>query len=188
MAYLLASLGLVLLFFGARLLIAAGSSIGARLGLSPIVIGLTIVAFGTSAPELIVSVGGTWSGYGDMALGNVVGSNVFNLSGVLGASILVSEGGLSVTRTLVEYDFVVLSAVSILCLPIFFTGHRISRWEGRLFLLYYVLYTVSLLNAQLLPVLSRSLNLALLGFLLPLTVLTVGIGLWRHRYESTGEQ
>ncbi len=81
--------GLALLVLGAEGLVRGSSSLALRLGLTPLVIGLTVVAFGTSAPELVVSLGASLSGHGDVALGNVVGSNIFNIGMILGLSALV---------------------------------------------------------------------------------------------------
>jgi hypothetical protein len=98
-------------------------------GLSPLIIGLTIVAFGTSAPEMAVSVMAGLSGNADISLGNVVGSNIFNIMAVLGMSAAVAAKGISISDVALRFDIPIMTAVAVACLPIFFTGNRISRWE-----------------------------------------------------------
>ncbi|MBW2500835.1 MAG: sodium:calcium antiporter, partial [Deltaproteobacteria bacterium] len=83
-------LGFTVLAVGASLLVRGGASLARRLGLSPLVIGLTVVAFGTSAPEMVVSVRGAFKGYGDIALGNVVGSNIFNVGVILALAAMIA--------------------------------------------------------------------------------------------------
>ena len=93
-----------------------------QVGYSPLVVGLTVVAFGTSSPELAVSVQSTWSGQEAIALGNVIGSNIFNLLGVLGSSALVAPTALPVSAGMLSFDLPIMIAVAVACLPIFFTG------------------------------------------------------------------
>jgi len=178
-------LGLVLLIAGSRLFTLYASQIARNFGLSELVIGLTIVAAGTSMPEVATSVLAVSRGETDIAVGNVIGSNLFNIAGVLGLSSIVSGTGIPVSPAVLEFDLPVKILVSILCLPIFFTEHRISRWEGGIFLVYYVLYTLNLLTPQLHPFASRSVNYLLYFFILPLTFLTLGIGLYRYLSGKT---
>jgi cation:H+ antiporter len=176
--------GFVLLVGGAEALVTGASRIAERLGISPLVIGLTVVAFGTSAPEMAVSIGSSLADQGDIALGNVVGSNVFNLLGVLGGSALIAPGGISVTPGVLWVDLPVMLAVAVACLPIFWTGFRISRWEGALFVGYYVAYTAYLvLTATQHPSIS-TFTAAMAGFVMPLTLLTIGVLIareWQRR-------
>lgn len=130
---------LVLLYFGAEWLVKGGASLALRLGLTPVVVGLTVVAFGTSAPEMVVSIKAAWSGQGDLAIGNVVGSNIFNVAIILGTAALVCP--LRVQFQLLKVDGPVLVAVSLL-LPLLFWDRRIERWEAGVFLLLLVIYTV----------------------------------------------
>ncbi len=304
------ALGLVLLVAGAELLVRGASRLALRFGVSPLVIGLTVVAFGTSAPELAVSVQSGLAGQSDLAVGNIVGSNIFNVLVVLGLSALitplvvqqqivridvplvigasvlfwilaldgriglfdglllttgivaytvfavrqsrqeslaiqeeyaqefgspakpwlerlpvqialilvglallvlgatwmvdiavgnvigsslfnllaiagiaalVTPGGLDVAGSMIRFDLPVMIAVALACLPIFATGHRIARWEGALFLTYYVAYVLYLILAAMqyaaLPMFSET----MLGFVLPLTVVTLLVLLVRHR-------
>ncbi|GAB4349751.1 MAG: calcium/sodium antiporter [Immundisolibacter sp.] len=180
----LVMVGLFLLVLGARALVSAAVSIALGLGVSELVVGLTVVAVGTSLPEIAASAVATVRGQGEMAVGNVVGSNIFNLSVVLGASAAAATGGVPVSVAARTFDLPVMTAVAFACLPIFFTGHRIARWEGGLFLGYYVAYTTYLLldgtGHDAAPLLGR----VMVGFVLPLTVVTlavVTVRAWRVR-------
>ena len=115
-------LGLVALVVGAELLVRGASRLALVFGISPLVAGLTVAAFGTSAPERAVSVQSAWSGQGNIALGNVVGSNIFDILAVLGISAGVAQAVLS-------FDVPIMVAVAVACLPVLFTGHLIARWE-----------------------------------------------------------
>ena len=180
--------GFALLIAGAELLVRGASTLAAAAGISPLVIGLTIVAYGTSTPELAVSVKAGLAGQPDIALGNVVGSNIYNLLAILGISALVTPGGLTASPHLLYVDLPIMTAVAVACLPIFFTGHTIARWEGGVFLGYYVLYTLYLVlkntdGVEWLPVFQSVLFL----FLLPLTLLTLAVSAtraWRGRADS----
>ncbi|HSM04255.1 MAG TPA: calcium/sodium antiporter, partial [Longimicrobiales bacterium] len=131
--------GLILLSVGADQLVVGAVSLAGRLGVSELVVGLTVVAVGTSLPELATSVAASLRGQRDLAVGNVVGSNIFNALGVLGAGAAVS-GSIPIPRGMYALDFPVMVAVAVICLPVFLTGANISRREGAVFLLYYVAY------------------------------------------------
>jgi cation:H+ antiporter len=171
--------GLALLVGGAEALVTAAASFARQLGLSEVVIGLTIVAVGTSLPEVAASVMAAIKGERDMAVGNVVGSCVFNLLGVLGlAATVAGAAGLPVPPSVMNFDLWVMAAALTACLPIFFTGREVARWEGGLFLAYYAAYAAYvLLRAQehdALLAYSR----VMLGFVLPLTVVTLVVTLF----------
>jgi cation:H+ antiporter len=159
--------------FGSRWLVASAVAVATALGLSQLLIGLTIVAAGTSLPEVATSIVAAVRGERDIAVGNAVGSSIFNLVAVLGVSAAVAPDGLAVAPSAVNFDIPVMIAVAVACLPIFFTGHEISRWEGGLFLGYYVAYTAYLVLAatdhDALPEFSGVLVL----FALPITVVTL---------------
>lgn len=120
---------LILLFAGAELLVRGGSSSAIRLGLSPLVVGLTVVAFGTSSPELVVSIKSALVGQGDIAIGNVVGSNSFNIGVILGLTALICP--LPVHRQIIKMDAPIALGLAIL-LPILLLGGTLSRWEAAL--------------------------------------------------------
>lgn len=177
--------GLVLLGLGSKWLVDGAVSIARHFGVSELVIGLTVVAIGTSLPELATSVLASLRGQRDIAVGNVVGSNIFNILSVLGLTALVSPRGVPVPVSALHFDLPVMVAVAAACLPIFFTGHRIERWEGALFFAYYLVYTafvvLTAMHHPALPLLVE----AMVFFVLPLTILTLAISLWRSR---RGEQ
>ena len=170
---LLAAAGLVLLVVGARWLVEAAVTIARTVGLGDAVVGLTIVAAGTSLPEVATSIVAAVRGERDIAVGNVVGSNIFNVLAVLGASALVARDGIVMPPAIYRFDLPVMLAVSLACLPIFFTGHTISRWEGGVFLAYYVAYTAYLVldatGHDTLPAFAT----VMLAFVAPLTALTL---------------
>ncbi len=177
----LAIAGLVLLVIGSNWLVDGAVAFARLLGVDEVVIGLTIVAAGTSLPEVATSILATIRGERDIAVGNVVGSNIFNILAVLGASALASPAGLAVPASINAFDGPVMLAVAIACLPIFFTGHIIARWEGAVFLAYYVAYTAYLVldayDHAALPMFSN----VMFYFMLPITVLTLAIAVWRAR-------
>lgn len=171
--------GMVMLVMGSRWLVSGAVSIAEGLGVSQLVIGLTVVAAGTSLPELATSVIAGLRGERDIAVGNVVGSNIFNVVFVMGLAASVSPAEIQVASSVLRFDLPVMTVVAIACLPIFFTGHLISRWEGALFLGYYIAYTLYLVLSasqhDALPAYSS----VMLGFVIPLTVITLGIIGWR---------
>ncbi|WP_298609921.1 calcium/sodium antiporter [uncultured Thiothrix sp.] len=164
-------IGLVLLVLGSRWLVDTAVIFAKYLGVSEVVIGLTIVAAGTSLPEVVTSIIAAIRGERDIAVGNVVGSNIFNIMAVLGIASIVAPTGIPVEASTVRFDIPVMIGVALACLPIFFTGQAISRSEGSLFLAYYIAYTVYLvLVATSNPSLDTFSKLMLYGAL-PLTAL-----------------
>lgn len=137
-------LGLTVLVVGARWLVDGAVALAHALGVSEIMIGLTIVAVGTSLPEAATSIVAAIRGERDIAVGNVVGSCIFNLLAVLGVTCVIPREGVQVPSGALSLDIPFMFATAVACLPIFFTGSRISRWEGALFLAYYVAYALYL--------------------------------------------
>ncbi len=136
--------GLGLLILGSHWIVEGAQAMAAALGVPNLVIGLTVVSIGTSLPELATSVVATARGERDLAVGNIIGSNVFNLLIILGAAALVSDAGLPVPLSALTFDIPVMLVVAIVCLPIFLTGLRIDRLEGLIFLVFYGVYTTYL--------------------------------------------
>lgn len=132
--------GIGLLVLGGDWLVTSAVEIASAMGVSETVIGLTIVAAGTSLPEVATSVIATFKGERDIAIGNVVGSNIFNILLILGLSSTVSGHGLVVSEELMSTDLPVMLATFTACLPIFIAGFIITRWDGALFLLCYAVY------------------------------------------------
>ncbi len=178
---LLAVGGLALLILGARWLVDGATQLARFFGVSDLIIGLTIVAAGTSLPEVAASIVAALRGERDIAVGNVVGSNIFNLLAVLGLAGIVAPGeGLAVAPGVLAIDLPFMVAVAVACLPIFFTGGTVVRWEGVVFLGYYVAYTVYLvLTASEHPNLTEY-QTFLLIFIVPLTVLSIGVSLFQE--------
>ena len=172
--------GLVLLIMGARWLVEGAVEMAHALGIDELVIGLTIVAAGTSLPELATSVVAALKGERDIAVGNVVGSNTFNILSVLGLSSVVAPAGIDVSPAALSFDIPVMIAVAAACLPVFFTGFKISRWEGFWFVAYYVAYTSYLImdstQHDSLPMFSN----IMLIFVIPLTAVAMLILLIRQ--------
>jgi len=178
--------GLVLLALGSRWLVGGAVEIAAWLGISPLIVGLTVVAAGTSLPEAATSVLSSIRGQRDIAVGNVVGSNIFNLFLILGAAGLFAPAGIKVSRGVLGFDLPVMIAVAVVCLPLFYTGAVISRLEGLLLLGYYAAYTVYLFLEAAEHEALKGYSDALLYFALPLTAVILLITVWQHRRSAAG--
>jgi cation:H+ antiporter len=170
---LLIVVGLALLVLGSNWLVDAAVAFARALGVSDLVIGLTIIAAGTSMPEVATSVTAAIRGERDIAVGNVVGSNTFNILGCLGVSGLASGTGLTIAPAVMNFDIWVMLAVALACLPVFVAGREIGRGKGALFLAYYVAYVAYLIldarGHDLLPKFSAM----MIGFVLPITIVTL---------------
>lgn len=173
-------IGLIFCVLGAGWLLDSAVILARALGVSELVIAMTIVAAGTSFPEVATSVVATIRGERDIAIGNVVGSNIFNILGIVGLSGLIAPGGIEIDQSVLRFDLPVAIAACVACLPVFFTGHKISRWEGGLFLGYYAAYTSYLIMAakshDSLPMFS----MIMMWFVVPLTLVTVATVFYRE--------
>jgi len=136
--------GPLLLWIGSTLFIESASALGREAGMSEAVIGLTIVAFTTSLPELITSVYAALRGYGDVGIGNIMGSCIMNVLAVLG--LVLVFGDIPVEPQIYMLDVPVLFVVSVLCVPILLSGRRVSRPEGGLLFLVYIGYMTLLVT------------------------------------------
>ncbi|HXV19574.1 MAG TPA: calcium/sodium antiporter [Desulfuromonadales bacterium] len=179
--------GLVLLGVGSKWLVDGAVSVATFFGVSDLVIGLTVVAVGTSLPELATSVLASLRGQRDIAVGNVVGSNIFNILSVLGLTAALTPEGVPVPPTALTFDLPVMIAVAVACLPIFLAGYRIARWEGGLFLGYYLAYTLFIALTAMQHHGLSMLTQAMTGFVIPLTLLTLAISLWRSFRQRSGQ-
>ena len=164
--------GLAMLTLGSQWLVNGAVSLARWMGVSELIIGLTVVAVGTSLPEVAASVVAAMRGERDIAVGNVVGSNIFNVLTVLGATACITPAGIGVSPIALQFDIPVMIAVAAACLPIFFSGYCIARWEGFVFLGYYVAYTAYLVLAAMHHDLLATLKFAMSWFVLPLTAAT----------------
>ena len=177
--------GLAALIFGSEWLVGASVAFAKSMGVSDLVIGLTIVAAGTSMPEVATSITAAIKGERDIAVGNVVGSNTFNILGCLGVSGLASgDLGLAMAPSLLAFDIWVMLAVALACLPIFVTGREIARWEGGVFVAYYAAYVAYLILAAQQHDALPAFSVAMMSFVLPITVITLIVVLLRKPASS----
>jgi len=132
--------GFVGLIMGARWIVSSAIIFAEMAGVSELVIGLTVVAIGTSLPEIVISLLAAFKGEKDIAVGNIVGSNILNFLAVLGVSGLFIPEAIPVQQSLLDVDMLLLIGATLLCFPVFFTNRRIVRWEGALFLVLYIAY------------------------------------------------
>jgi cation:H+ antiporter len=179
--------GLLALVQGSNWLVGAAVAVAQVLGISDLVIGLTVVAVGTSMPEIATSIVAAIRGERDIAVGNVIGSNVFNVFAVIGVTGLVTVGGIPISEAARNFDLWVMLAVAFACLPIMITGREIARWEGGVFLAYYAAYTAYLVLAAqdhaALPAFSN----VMLSYVMPLTVITLIVSIMRHNGKKDDE-
>lgn len=166
--------GLGLLVLGSGWLVDSATSMAVALGVSELVIGLTIVAVGTSLPEIATSIIAAVKGESDIAVGNAIGSNIYNLLGVLGIAGLLSPGGINITGQALRFDFLVMLFAAVVSLPIFYIDNRISRLEGGVLFSYYILYTAHLILQASHSAALPTLTLFAL-FYIPLTFLVIMI-------------
>jgi cation:H+ antiporter len=165
--------GLAALMLGSKWLVDSAVSIAQSFGVSELVIGLTIVAAGTSVPEVATSVVAALRGERDIAVGNVVGSNIFNILCVLGLASIVSPAGINVSSAALHFDIPVMIAIAAACLPVFFAGNQITRANGAAFLAYYGAYLVYLIFTATEHEALGTYQAALMYFVLPITALTL---------------
>mgnify|MGYP005841125637 CR=1 FL=1 len=166
-------LGLVVLMAGSKMLVYGAVTIARALGVGELLIGLTIVAAGTSLPELATSVVAALRGQRDIAVGNVVGSSICNILGILGVAAMLRP--VAVSEAMLALDLPFMVAVAVACLPIFYTGNRIARWEGALFLAYYVAYTVYLAMDAVKHESMPTYRTAMEMWVTPLTAVTLAV-------------
>ena len=168
-------LGILLLGVGSKVLVNGASAAATILGVSKSVIGLTIVSAGTSMPELITSLVAAIKGKTDLAIGNVVGSNLLNQMLVLGASAVAASGagGLEVGALLIERDIPVMVITALACLPIFWTKGLITRLEGGILLGLYIFYVVDQVLPRTLPTWQDEFRLVMLCLVLPAVIVLI---------------
>jgi cation:H+ antiporter len=173
LAILLLIVGIGLLVLGAQLLVTGAVNIATELGISSLVIGLTVVAIGTSLPELATSLIAIRRGETDMAVGNVVGSNIFNIGIVIGIPAILFGEGIPVATAAIAIDLPLMLAATLALVPLAFTGFFVARWEGALFVLLYVAYTLYLVLASTQHDAATGFTSIMLWFVLPLVAMTL---------------
>ena len=179
----LVGVGLAMLVLGSDWLVSSSVAFAKAFGVSDLVIGLTIVAAGTSMPEVATSITAALKGERDIAVGNVVGSNTFNILGCVGLSGVASGSlGLPMAQSLLTFDIWVMLAATLACLPMFISGREIARWEGGVLLAYYFAYVAYLILAAQQHDALLSFSGAMLSFVLPLTIVALVASLMRGRH------
>ena len=141
-------IGLAIIVVGADFLVDGSVELARTFGISEAVIGLTVVAIGTSAPELATTIVSTIRGNRDIALGNLLGSSVLNLAVILGVTILAAPSAIEIPAAVAHIDIPVMAVAGLVCVPIVLSGRKISRIEGALFVTAYVVYLLYLLTAR----------------------------------------
>ncbi|RMQ43709.1 K+-dependent Na+/Ca+ exchanger-like protein [Pseudomonas cichorii] len=177
--------GLLLLSLGGHLLVNAAVVVAINLGLSERIIGLTLIAIVTSLPALMTSLIAALRGERDIAVGNVIGSNLFNLLGVLGVTALASPVPLSISPNALVFDLPIMLGVAVLCLPLFYAGYRITRLEGLLLLALYLTYGLHIVSFSTGMLMAERLEHLMFQFILPLLGIAVAFGIvkaWRRQH------
>jgi len=172
--------GLALLVQGSDWLVDGAVVIATYFGVSELIIGLTIISIGTSLPELATVIIGSLRGEQDLVVGNIIGSNLFNILLVLGVTSMIAPGGLAVPHAAIVFDMPVMIAAAVACFPIFFTDYLIERWEGALFLTYYAIYATYLFLHATQHSMLVAFSSVMLWFVIPLTVVTLIAFAWQE--------
>jgi cation:H+ antiporter len=172
--------GLALLGLGSDLLIGGAVAIAQALGVAEVIIGMTVVTIGTTAPELSACLVAAWKGERDIAVGNIVGSNLFNILAVLGVGAVVAPQGIEVGPRMLSFGIPVMTIVLFACLPVFFAGQAIRRWEGVMFLSFFAIYLANLVLEEIQDERVLTLQNAVVWFIAPLAVVTVAVSVWRE--------
>jgi cation:H+ antiporter len=168
-------IGLAGLVLGSKWLVDSAVVIAKSFGVSELIIGLTIVAAGTSMPEVATSVVAAIRGERDIAVGNVVGSNIFNILCVLGISSLAAPDGIQVSKAALAFDIPVMIAVAVACLPVFFSQYLISRVNGAIFLAFYGAYLAYIILTATQHEALGTYQAAMMYFVLPITAVTLAV-------------
>ena len=177
--------GMAFLVLGSQMLVRGAITIAEALEVNPLIIGLTVVALGTSLPELATSMVASFRGERDIAVGNVVGSNIFNILVVLGATSALSPDGITIAPSVLAFDIPVMIGVAIMCFPICFNDNLVSRREGLLLLVYYVAYTLYLVMRTTDHDSTVLFGSALKYIIVPLTILGLTLITLRSRLSSS---
>jgi len=165
--------GLLLLVAGSQALVTGATDIARELGVSDLVIGLTVVAIGTSLPEVATSVLAVLRGERDLAVGNAIGSNLFNLLAVLGVTASIAPDAIPIAESTIQIDLPVMVVVAVACLPIFANGHVLKRWEGTLFFFLYAAYIAWLVLDAAENGFSDTYGNVMMFFVVPILALTM---------------
>ncbi|MDH5654443.1 MAG: calcium/sodium antiporter [Spirochaetia bacterium] len=165
-------IGFILLVKGSEYLVEGAVNIARYFEVSEFIISILIIALGTSLPEAATSVVAGLRGENDIAVGNAVGSNIFNLLSVMGAAAIFTPGGIDVDPGALSVDIPVMIAVAIACLPVFMADHTITRFRGGLFFGYFIFYVAYLIISAKEHQYLTAFNWIMLLFVIPLTLIT----------------
>ncbi len=177
--------GLALLSLAGHLLLEAAVEVATDLGLSERIIGLTVVAICTSLPELAAALIAALRGEREIAVGTVIGSNLFNLLAVLGLTALITPEPLSISPNALAFDLPVMLGVAVLSLPVFYSGYRITRAEGLVFLCLYLAYGLHVAAFTMGMPLAGRLERLMLFYVLPVlavVLLYTTVRAWRRQH------
>jgi cation:H+ antiporter len=174
-----------LLGLGSDLLIGGAVAIAQALGVAEVIIGMTVVTIGTTSPELSACLVAAWKGERDIAVGNIVGSNLFNILVVLGVGALVAPQGIEVGPRMLSFGIPVMNMALFACLPVFFAGQAIRRWEGMMFLSFFAIYLANLVLEEIQDERVLTLQNAVVWFIAPLAIVTVAVSVWREFRKPT---
>lgn len=166
-------LGLVMIVMGSRLMVHAAVTIAEILGVSELIIGLTIVSIGTSLPEVATSVSASRRGDSDTAIANVLGSNLYNILLTLGLTVVIAPGVISVSQEAINFDMPVMIIVIFACLPLFWPGNELSRVEAFGFIFYYGAYLTYLVFIAMSHPLKSEMEWWMLWVIIPISVLLI---------------
>ena len=175
------AIGLVLIVLGSNWMVDSAVTIATILGLSELVIGLTIVSIGTSLPEVATSLSAARKGNADIAVANVMGSNLYNLLLTLGLTLLIAPEVLTVSVDAIRLDLPFMVAVSIACIPIFIAGFNLTRMDGSIFLFYYVTYLGYLVLNALDSTLVDPIQMTMKYVIVPATILYMAWRIFEYR-------
>ncbi len=175
------ALGVGGLAIAARFVVQGAEEIATSLGIPELIVGLTIVAIGTSAPEIVTTVIAALSGQRDLAVGNAVGSNIFNILLVLGAGSTFATSGIAIGADAIELDLPIMLAAAFACLPMVVFDNKLDRWEGAVFVVFYVAYVVFLVLDATGHRAKDPFALVMIAFVAPLVVLTIATITLRQR-------
>jgi cation:H+ antiporter len=174
-------IGLVFIVVGSDWMVDSAVSIARILGLSELVIGLTIISIGTSLPEVATSLSAARKGKADIAVANVLGSNLYNILLTLGLTLIIAPGVLAVSADVIKLNLPFMVAVSIACIPIFMAGFNLTRLDGSLFLIYYSTYLTYLVLDTMASPAALTIEWMMLWFVLPLTGIYMFWRIWKYR-------
>lgn len=172
--------GLIMLIAGAQWIVDGAVSLATSLGVSELVVGLTVVAIGTSLPEIAASFVASVRGHREIAVGNVVGSNIYNILLVLGTAALLTRGGIAVSDSALRVDMPIMLGAALICVPVFYSSGGVTRWEGVLFLGHYAAYTVFLILKSQGSTALTAFKWTMLALVIPLSVIALLVHSFRH--------